>query len=478
MVNIPDVEASNPDRLTQAAGQVGASVAAVREHLSAGRQALTQLRDGWEGAASEAAAARVERTLAQHQQLADTLQRFRSVLQSGGDQLAVTRASTLRILEQLQQQGWQVAPHGTVTVRPGSPLQRLFESSPVSAMQLRQLAATNSVALAKLLAEYDTQDRRLADDLRSAIKGLPGQVTDAPGSLGGAGPTIHGPATVHTPAEQKHDDLGVTIPGTGIRLGGDGVTADGRPGFPHVHIPRIHDGDNPLPVGRDANGNPLERPIPTGTARGPNGELYAFFTLVPYQSSGGTTDLDSPVPQRVVVDLAHPDQRLFTLEGVCRASGVFDPQSGRMIVVGNTPEGNRAMWRSEPVGKSHDWGALLPRQPYKIFSGAMNGNRESQVVALPNDGGYLLVGATDNGPVEGVVARTPEGLFDAAPEQLVGPIQDSASTWGSPYGPTITEFIDDENGQWVVHMRVSICTNPKGMPYNPETYDTTFTVTP
>lgn len=478
MVTIPDVEASNPDRVTQAAGQVGASAAAVREQLSAGRQALMQLRDGWEGAASEAAATRVERTLAQQQQLADTLQRFRSVLQSGGDQLAVTRASTLRILEQLQQQGWQVAPHGTVSVRPDGPLQRLFQSSPVSAMHLRQLAATNSVSLAKLLAEYDTQDRRLAQDLRNAIKGLPGHVTDTPGNLGGAGPTIHGPATVHTPAEQKHDDLGATIPGTGIRLGGDGVTADGRSGYPQVRIPRIYDGDNPLPVRRDANGNPLERPIPTGTAIGPNGEYYAFFALVPYENSDSTGDLGYPAPETVVVDLADLKQRLYVLDGVSRASGVFDPQSGRMIIVGNTPAGDRAMWRSEPVGKSYDWGNLLPSQPYQTFSAAMNGNRESHIVALPNGGGYLLVGATDAGPVEGVVARTPEALFDAVPEQLVGPVQDSADRWRSPYGPTITEFMDNEHGQWVVHMRVSICTNPKGMPYNPETYDTTFTVTP
>lgn len=478
MVSIPDVEASNPDRLTQAAGQVGASAAAVREQLSAGRQALVQLRDGWEGAASDAAATRVERTLAQQQQLADSLQRFRSVLQSGGDQLAATRASTLRILEQLQQQGWQVTAHGNVSVRADGPLQRLFQSSPVSAMQLRQLAATNSVALAKLLAEYDTHDRRLAQDLRNAIKALRGHVTATPGSLGDVGPMIHGPATVHAPAEQKHDDLGVTIPGTGIRLGGNGVVADGRSGYPQVHVPRIYDGDNPLSVRRDANGNPFERPIPTGTAIGQDGERYAFFTLVPYQNSGSTGDLGYPAPETVVVDLANVEQRLYALEGVSRASGVFDPQSGRMFIVGIAPEGDRAMWRSEPVGKSHDWASLLPSQPYKTFSGAMNGNRESQIVALPHGGGYLLVGATDAGPVAGVVARTPEALFDAVPQELVGPIRDSDNKRGWPYGPTITEFAENDDGQWVVHMRVSLCTNPNGMPYNPETYETTFTVTP
>lgn len=38
----------------------------------------------------------------------------------------------------------------------------------------------------------------------------------------------------------KQDDLDVTIPGTGIALGGDGQ--DDKDGFPRIHIPGVYDG--------------------------------------------------------------------------------------------------------------------------------------------------------------------------------------------------------------------------------------------
>lgn len=75
---------------------------------------------------------------------------------------------------------------------------------------------------------------------------------------GGNGPHIDGPATkpvMEGINSGQQDDLDVTIPGTGIALGGDG-----KDGFPHIHSPGVYDGRNPLPV---PDGY---RPLPTGTA--------------------------------------------------------------------------------------------------------------------------------------------------------------------------------------------------------------------
>jgi hypothetical protein len=68
----------------------------------------------------------------------------------------------------------QVGPDGTVSVRPGSPLDRYAKVSPVNAMKLQRLAATNSATVKTLLAGFDTTDRQLSQNLRNAVTGLLG----------------------------------------------------------------------------------------------------------------------------------------------------------------------------------------------------------------------------------------------------------------------------------------------------------------
>lgn len=171
-VSIPAVVAANPEGLTQAGRHVGASATAVRQQHRTGRKAVANLRDGWAGTASDAAAGSALRTLQQQRQLGDALQRLQSVLQYGGDQLGATRTSLLQKVEQLRQQGWQMGPDGTVSITPGSPLDQLARLSPVTALQLQQLAAKGSTVLKTLLAQFDSQDRKLVQELRNAIRRL------------------------------------------------------------------------------------------------------------------------------------------------------------------------------------------------------------------------------------------------------------------------------------------------------------------
>ncbi|OBA58834.1 hypothetical protein A5647_20040 [Mycobacterium sp. 1100029.7] len=288
------------------------------------------------------------------------------------------------------------------------------------------------------------------------------ELPQAPGPHG-MGPTIDGPATppkIEGQNTGKQDDLDVSIPGTGIALGGDG-----KDGYPHIHVPGVYDGQNPLPVPPDS------RPLPTGTAVGPNGEQLAFYAIVPYHNPDGSPNSSYTSPDTVVVDLSHPETPLYTLHGISQASGVYDPKSGRMVILGNTQSGQRALWQSAPVGQNSAWGNSLQQQG--TFSGPMNGNRESQIVALPK-GGFMVVGAGETPdhhtlPIQAVTASTPQGLLTATPTTLVTP-----QALPQVYGPTITD-IQEINGKEVVSMRVSTYGNGQ---YDPHTYTTTFTVTP
>ncbi|WP_131827818.1 alpha/beta hydrolase [Mycolicibacterium fortuitum] len=76
------------------------------------------------------------------------------------------------MVAQLEGQGWQVADDGTVTVRPGSSLDRYAQISVVNALMVRALAARNAVALKKLLAEFDAADQRTDRAVRQAVAGL------------------------------------------------------------------------------------------------------------------------------------------------------------------------------------------------------------------------------------------------------------------------------------------------------------------
>lgn len=314
--------------------------------------------------------------------------------------------------------------------------------------------------------------RRQAGGLAGGIRALGyGDVPlgGGPGDDDGGGPKIDGPGTppqLEGPNTGQQDDLDSTIPGTGIALGGDG-----KNDHPRIHVPGQPDELNPIPVPPDAQGRP-QRAIPTGTAIGPHGEHYGFYAIVPYRNPDGSPNTNFTAPQTVVVDLAHPEKVLYTLP-ISQASGAYDPASGRMVIVGNDPQTNaRGLWESAPVSQNPGWGNTL--RPAGTFQGGLNGDRENQIVALPNGKGFMLVGAANGRPIQGGVASTPEGLLTAQPKDLVGALPDGQL----PYGPTITD-IREINGKEVVTMRVSTYGQLPGVdPYDPRTYTTTVTVTP
>ena len=196
-VTIPQVEASQPEGLTQSATDLGQKATSLASQIDKQRANLDGLRTGWQGTAADAAIAKAQPTLLRMQQIHDALNRAQRVLAEGGSQLAQTRMNVLQTVSQLSGQGWQVGPDGTVSVRPGSPLDQFAKVSPTNALRLQQLAATNSTNVKTLLAGFDTTDRQLSQNLRNAVTGL----DSPPEKLNG----IRGDAPLSPQAPDKGD---------------------------------------------------------------------------------------------------------------------------------------------------------------------------------------------------------------------------------------------------------------------------------
>lgn len=265
-VTVPQVEASRPEGLTQSATELGQKASSLASTIDHQRATLDGLRNGWQGTASEAAIAKAQPTLLRMQQIHDAMNRARTLLQQGGSQLTPTRTNVLQTVSQLCGQGWQVAPDGTVSARPGSPLDRYANVSPVNAMKLQQLAATNSMAVTTLLAGFDTTDRQLSQNLHNAVTGL-----DTPAEL-----LFDVPLTPQTPDEdQRHhnqEDAFRKVFGRGPVSKSDWTTAASLD--PHTYDPKFGGHESEVTVVRS-------RPVPgQGVVRSsqwiPQRDVYSY----------------------------------------------------------------------------------------------------------------------------------------------------------------------------------------------------------
>lgn len=197
-VTIPQVEASQPGNLVQAGAEMGQKAAALSTQIEQHQKGLQTLHAGWQGSASEAAQAKSTATVQRMQQLQEALTRTQTIMQEGGGRLAQTRTSLMQAVTSLTAQGWQVGPDGSVSVRPGSTLEQYGKISPANAAQLQALAASNAATVKTMLANFDTADRRLGQNLRGAVSALDSPMqTFGPGGI---------------PAPENPKDTGPQIP--------------------------------------------------------------------------------------------------------------------------------------------------------------------------------------------------------------------------------------------------------------------------
>ncbi|GAB1811157.1 putative alpha/beta hydrolase [Mycobacterium sp. MUNTM1] len=314
---------------------------------------------------------------------------------------------------------------------------------------------TRSLRQAQANGNLSPQDARLVGEFKPA--GF-GEGQGPPPS----DPRINGPAGPPQYEQDRYDLQDQFPDGKGPVFGGDPrlFNPDGTP----THQPRS-------PASELAPGPPGTRPLPTGTALGPNGKRYAFFSH--------PTDPDSPRPQGQspwvsngsVWDYTDPNHpvKVGDLPQIYQGSGAFDPATGRMVIIGNgsgqEADSTRGMWVSDPVDPANPNGWLSSL--HRVGDVNLPGNRESQLVALQG-GGFMLTGATDRGPVTAISAATPEGLMGASPVTLVDKLP-------TVYGPTVTGLsYDPATGLETVNLRVS--TWQDGSYYDPKTWTTSFTV--
>lgn len=163
--SLPVVRSAQPERLGEAASRAGESLTSLQQQLTEARQTIARMRSGWEGAASDAAQASAERTLARQEQVVVALRRLWSTLSKGATQLGATRDGILDAVGRLEQVGYRVSDDGSVSVQPGSRLDQLARLSAPTAMRIQSVAASSAVQLKSQLANFGSRDEALSQEL-------------------------------------------------------------------------------------------------------------------------------------------------------------------------------------------------------------------------------------------------------------------------------------------------------------------------
>ncbi|WP_372517161.1 WXG100 family type VII secretion target [Mycolicibacterium frederiksbergense] len=168
------VEAANPEAVVRSGADIGDRATALAAQIDQQQATIDKLRSGWSGTSADAAIASATASLQRMQRLHDALTGLQSPLQDGGTDLVQQRSRIVSTVDQLRGQGWQVADDGTVSIRPGSVLDAFARLSPLNRMMLQALAAKASLELKTLLAQFETTDNKVGQQIRAAAAALSG----------------------------------------------------------------------------------------------------------------------------------------------------------------------------------------------------------------------------------------------------------------------------------------------------------------
>jgi hypothetical protein len=423
----------------------------------------------WKGAAADRASTKLFENLVKIRGALDLLAKAGKIATAGAVSIDGAKRVAVDAINEAVRQFFSVGQDLSVTDR----MPWYFSAA---LALVRKIAAAHFQAdiraKAMMLALTDENVAGQLDAVAAEMQGF-----DLEGGRGGQ-PPAGDPRIVGGPGPLTRDgsqgDLNVTVPGTGIEISGDG-----RTGYPTLNGER-----NPLEV-------PGGRPLPTGTIVGPDGKQYALYSEVPYNNPDGTPNPEYATPDTTVVDLNDPSHPIGMLPGISQASGVYDPKTNRMVIVGNTGphpgDRTRMLYVSDPIDPRNPNGWMQTLKPQGVIQG-LPGDRENQLVALKG-GGFMLVGSDNvnpgvpgDQPMGAITASTPEGLLTAQSTPLF-PAQGSWPGGAAPYGPTVVDTVyDPVTGVETVQLRVSTWEDPPNWdgtgdkPYNPFTYSTSVSV--
>jgi hypothetical protein len=465
----------------------------VAQNYDKAQSALGGIR--WSGAAADQARDRYFQDLVDMRRAEDGLRRAAQIARDGARTISDAKQTALGAIRNAEYQLFNVSDDLHVTDR--------LPQIPGPFHWLRQFEAhvveSDIHAKAMQLAAADEQVGNALKATSGSLRdfGFTGQgpVPDSPNHPGG--PTIDGPAGPLKYEQDKYDLQVGFADGKGPTFGGDPQTDDKD--WKHVdEVPR--DPDSQKAAHQPPDGT---RPIPTGTAIGPNGERDAFFSypdgskhdgINPYSTPAEAWDFSDPDHPKPLGPLTYPGPD-GTPQPIYQPSGAYDKSTGKMLVVGNTTNKDgkieRVLFESDPVKPGDPPGQWVHSLHSSGTIQGMPGARENQLVALQG-GGFALVGSDNTDvadpsrhAVTAVTASSAEGLKSAVPTTIV---QGAPSGHGtvSPYGPSVVgTTYDPVTGKEVVDIRVStwdgvnkIQPDPKNpvYPYDPRTYTTTFTV--
>jgi uncharacterized protein YukE len=152
-VTVSLVEATRPEEWTNAATNIGDKVAQLNSTIDAQRNALRDLKGGWQGQASDAASKRAEHNISQQTRFRARLEQAQKVLQTGGTYLGQARSAILGVVNTLRGQGWQVSDDGVATPPPTLP------------PALKSTASGWTAIVQKLLSIFGDIDKQTAGSL-------------------------------------------------------------------------------------------------------------------------------------------------------------------------------------------------------------------------------------------------------------------------------------------------------------------------
>lgn len=416
---------------------------------------------GWTGRANDAAVDLADRAVTVTNGRISTAEDLIKIAERGRDSVRSAMVKVDDAVTAAEAEGFEVGPDWSVQDTAYDDMDRMVKAAShedTIHYQLTSLVNTDTAIHRELITKAsELQSQKLPRPQGHGDIMLAGHEfkEDTPGDDPKPDPRITGPAG-KPEHEQNGYDLQVQFQdGQGPTFGGD----------PRDGVPRS-------PASQLAQGPPGTRPLPTGTAIGPDGHRYVFFSNAP--NTPPTDDTINPyVGSSSVWDYADPAHpvKVGDMPGIFQGSGVYDPTTHQMVIVGNNSnrigDTTRGMWESAPIdpAQPNNWITSL----HPVGNVNLPGDRESQLIALKG-GGYALVGATNGGPVQAITAATPEGLMSAVPQTLI-----TQGELPTVYGPTVTGTTVDANGLETIQLRVS--TWPPGGPaYDPNTWTTTFGV--
>lgn len=143
-VTVSTIEASDPQSVTAAAGQLGGHIAELEAAVAEQRAALTRVDAAWQATGGEAAAETAELDIAAQVELRTRLESVRAALTTGGAHLDAIRVGLMELVTALRAMGWTVTDDGFAVAPFFPPVLKHFEPGFTAVIQ-RLLALFDQV---------------------------------------------------------------------------------------------------------------------------------------------------------------------------------------------------------------------------------------------------------------------------------------------------------------------------------------------